>query len=166
MTDASLLRAVRHNGWANDKLIEACRDLTGEQLGLTVPGTFGSIHATLGHIVGAEHGYLFRLTQELPRGGPIAPGQLVPLDELRARARSNAERMEQVLASDFDPLRIVTRPGSTTRATAAIVVAQFIHHGSDHRAHIGTILGAHGKGLPEWDLWAYGTSIGEVTDKA
>ena len=33
---------------------------------------------------------------------------------------------------------------------------QFAHHGSDHRAHVGTILGAHGLEAPELDVWAYG----------
>lgn len=47
-------------------------------------------------------------------------------------------------------------------AAAAIIVAQYIHHGSDHRAHVGTILGAHGVAGPALDVWAYGRSTGEV----
>lgn len=164
MTDGSLLRAIRHNCWANDKLIEFCASLSEEEVAWTIPGTYGGIHGTLQHIVGAEQGYLFRLTGEPPPRGLFQPDQLVPLAELRERARTNAERIERVLGSGFDPMRVVTRPQSKTRATAGVVVAQFIHHGSDHRAHIGSILGAHGKAPPDLDVWSYGSSIGEVTE--
>jgi hypothetical protein len=44
-----------------------------------------------------------------------------------------------------------------------VIASQFIHHGSDHRAHIGSILGAHGVEPPDIDVWAYGRSIGEVS---
>lgn len=168
MTDGTLLAAVRHNCWANDQLIEFCVRLSAEHLAWTVPGTYGSIHATLHHIIGAEHGYLFRLTGHRPpieeeRGGrAMSPGDwLCPLDELRERAQSDLERIEAVLAGDFDPGRIVQLRSGT--ATAGIIVAQFIHHGSDHRAHIGTILGAHGVEPPDLDVWSYGRSIGEVS---
>ena len=41
-------------------------------------------------------------------------------------------------------------------------VKQFAHHGSDHRAHVGTILGANGLEAPDLDVWAYGREIGAV----
>ncbi|MGH2450267.1 MAG: DinB family protein [Candidatus Limnocylindria bacterium] len=163
MTDATLLRAVRHNCWANVELIRFCSGLSPEQLAWTVPGTYGSIHATLQHIVGAEHGYLHALTGDPPPGGFLAPGSgPVPLDDLLARARSNAERMESYLASGADPDRRITRPSGTV-ATADVIAAQFIHHGSDHRAHVGSILGAHGVEPPNLDVWAHGLELGLVT---
>lgn len=169
MTDATLLRAVRHNCWANAELISFCRPLSPEQLAWTVPGTYGGIHATLHHIVGAEHGYLFALTGHRPpieeeRGGrSMSPGDwLCPLDELDERARSNLERMEAVLGADFDAERVITRRRGD-KATAGVIAAQFIHHGSDHRAHVGTIFGAHGLEPPDLDVWSYGGSIGEVS---
>ena len=163
MSDGTLLRAVRHNCWANVALISFCSGLSPEQLAWTVPGTYGSIHATLEHIVGAEQGYLRHLTGELPPRGPFAPGQpLVPLDELRERALTSAERIERYIASGDDPARRIQWKGETF--TVGVVAAQFIHHGSDHRAHIGTILGAHGISGPELDLdvWMYGLTIGEL----
>lgn len=166
MTDGTLLRAVRHNCWANAELIEFCSRRPAEELAWTAAGTYGTIHATLHHIIGAEHGYLFRLTGHRPpieeeRGGrAMTTDWLAPLGELAERARSNAERMEQVLAQDFDPDRVVMNPWGS--AAAGIVASQFIHHGSDHRAHIGTIFGANGVTPPELDVWAYGRSIGEA----
>ncbi|TMD59951.1 MAG: hypothetical protein E6I87_07950 [Chloroflexi bacterium] len=160
MTDATLLAAVRHNGWANLELLEFCSKLTPEQLALTVPGTYGSVHGTLQHIVRAEQGYIFGLAGgEVPPGGELTD-RLAGLSELIARARRSAERIEQILSSEFDPFHtILHTDGYTSRAR--IVAAQFIHHGSDHRAQVGTILGAHGIEAPAVDVWTYGEVIGE-----
>src|SRR4029079_17932495 len=98
MTDATLLRALRHNNWANQQLLDFCANLTDEQRDWTSPGTYGSIHACLPHILRAESGYLSSLTDgELPPGGRL-PDSLVPVDQLRALAQSNAERIERALA--------------------------------------------------------------------
>ena len=162
MTDATLLRAVQHNNWANQQLLDFCADLTEEQRTWTSPGTYGSIHDCLQHILGAESGYLFSLTGgELPPGGRL-PESLVPIDQLRALAQSNAERIERVLAAEKDPDRKITRPSGAI-VPATVIVAQFIHHGSDHRAHIGSILGAHGVEGPNLDVWAFGRAIGVST---
>ena len=162
MTDATLLCAVQHNSWANQQLLEFCANLTEEQRDWTSPGTYGSIHACLQHILGAESGYLFSLTGgELPPGGRL-PESLVPLDELRSLAQSNAERIERVVAAERDPERRITRPSGAI-VPATVIVAQFIHHGSDHRAHIGSILGAHGVEGPNLDVWAFGRAVGVST---
>lgn len=176
MSDETLLRLVRHNTWANLKVLDFCRSLAPEELEWTTPGTFGTLHRTLHHIVSAEHGYLLALTGELPpievegRGQPMDMSRRdrpAPLDELIERAASNGERMERYVMTDADPLRVITR--RTAKAVAAIIAAQYIHHGSDHRAHVGTIMGAHGKEMPlddredALDLWGYGNTTGEVT---
>ena len=126
-----------------------------------MPGTYGTIERTLRHIVGAEQGYLLAITGEPPADGVrVTPEMTIPLDDLAAKEREVLERCERVLAAPFDPARTVTRPRVT--ATAGIVLAQLVHHGSDHRAHVGTILGSHGVQPPDLDLWAYGGSLGLV----
>ena len=167
MTDETLLRLVRHNTWANLELLAFCAKLAPEQLAWSAPGTYGTVHSTLHHIVGAEHGYLFALSGERPLieteggGRVLTPDWQAPLDELIERARSNGERVERVLASGFDPARLIARKGRNS-STAAVVVAQYVHHGSDHRAHVGTILGGNGLEAPWLDVWSYGSAIGEV----
>jgi len=84
------------------------------------------------------------------------------LDKLADLARSNAERIEKALASEADPERKITRPSGAI-VPGTIIVAQYVHHGSDHRAHIGTILGAHAVEGPNLDAWAFGRAIGVST---
>src|SRR5438132_5813683 len=59
-TTPPMLRQLRHDVWATERLIEHCRGLTPEQLELTVPGTYGTIRRTLAHIVAADERYLRR----------------------------------------------------------------------------------------------------------
>lgn len=166
MTGNDALRlAVRHGCWANLQLLAFCAKLPAEQLAWTVPGSFGTIQQTLQHIVGAEQGYLLALTGTLPPRGVFAADTLAPLGELAERERSVLERCEPLLAGAFDAARVTSRPNRPS-ATAGVVVAQIVHHGSDHRAHVGTILGAHGVQPPDLDVWAYGRSIGEVGEVA
>src|SRR5262245_24430531 len=45
--DNPLAEPLRHNAWATRQLLDTARRLTPEQLVATVPGTFGSVLATL-----------------------------------------------------------------------------------------------------------------------
>jgi len=58
MTAALLRDAFAHHLWATGRLIGACTALTPEQLNTPVPGTYGSIVATLGHLVYSDSWYL------------------------------------------------------------------------------------------------------------
>lgn len=166
MNDA-VLRATRHEVWATTEMLKFCQKLTPEQLRWTVPGTYGAVHNTLQHILRAQRGYLFRLTGEEDPGAPDDPSaelpmdtaRLLPVSELIAMEGRVGERVEALLAKPFDPTRVVRLRQGT--ATAGIILAQFIHHGSDHRAHIGTILGANGVEGPNLDVWEYASAIGE-----
>ncbi len=161
MNDA-VLHSTRHEVWADLELLRFCSALTPEQLAWTVPGTYGAIQNTLQHLVRAQRGYLFRLgADEEPTDLPRDTERLVPIRELVPQEERIGARLEAFLAKPFDPRRVV--PTSDGTALTGIVLAQLIHHGSDHRAHIGTILGAHGVTPPELDVWHYGIAVGEVT---
>lgn len=163
-----MLRQLRHDIWATQKLIEHCRTLTKAQLELTVPGTYGTIGATLEHIVVGELRYLARLGMTLTDAASLRE-HAMPLDEalsLHAKVRDAVERL--FAGADFQPDRIVVDalrrdPADPPLGIESwVLVTQFAHHGSDHRAHIGTILGAHGLDAPDLDVWAYGREIGAV----
>lgn len=158
MNDA-VLRSIRHEVWADTRLMGFCAALPPEQLRWTAPGTYGAIHNTLQHIVRAQTSYLFRLTGEDLGRARLDEKTLVGLPELMAVERRVGEVAEQLLAEPFDPTRVIQLMDGT--ATAGIILAQFIHHGSDHRAHVGTILGANGVTPPDLDVWSYGQAIGE-----
>ena len=45
---------------------------------------------------------------------------------------------------------------------AWVFVLQAIHHGNDHRTHVGTVLLNHQLEAPEIDVWHYGLAEGAL----
>lgn len=168
MTTPPMLRQLRHDVWATEKLIAHCRELAEEQLELTTPGTYGTIRRTLEHIVAADERYLRRLSIVVA-DPPLDEDHDVPLDEISMHLEKVKAGIEKIFAgAEFDPDRVIRdehrrRPTDPPLGIEAWVpVTQFVHHGSDHRAHIGTILGAHGLDTPEIDVWALASETGAM----
>ena len=153
---------ARHNAWATAELITFCQGLDAPTLEATVPGTYGTIIATLRHLVESEASYLFRLHGELP-GYPWPADDAVGLEVLAERADLLARGWEQFLAGDVDTERRMEARGSdperyTTRA--GVMLAYVFEHATEHRAQICTILGALGYEPPDVSAWDYGFASG------
>ena len=155
--DAVLRRAFGHHSWATDKLLTSCLDLSPEQLALTAPGTYGPILDTFDHMVSSDRSYLSRLQGggRLPR---LHAGAIQPLlDEFR---RTSERWLAYLDAGPNFDAAIDMQDG--TRVGAWVIVAQAIHHGNDHRTHIGTVMMRHGLPLPELDPWSYALAVGAL----
>jgi uncharacterized damage-inducible protein DinB len=157
MSTPPMLRQMRHDVWATEKLLEHCRTLRLEQLELTVPGTYGTIRKTLIHIVGADERYLSRFRTPCDSMLHEDRNADARLDEIASHLPHVREGVEGLFAgSGFDPDLVIRDERRKLMVTAWVLLTQFVHHGSDHRAHIATILGANGLPTPEIDVWAYG----------
>src|SRR5690242_19655189 len=101
----ALVPFLQHNTWATQQLLGVCEPLSPDQVAATVEGTYGTIGATLVHIVSAEAGYLRRMT-----GEDVAPD----LDEehfpgvpvLRERYEAATAGLERA-AQRFEPDEVV-----------------------------------------------------------
>ena len=165
-----ILRQLRHDTWATEQLIEHVRRLTSEQLQLTVPGTYGSIHKTLMHIVAANERYLRRFVPM----DPVIDEERTPnasLDDMAAHLRKVQEAVEKLFAGEHVDPDAAIRDKRRNPAdpplliTSWVLFNQFVHHGSDHRAQIGTILGANGLPTADIDVWAYGRANDAVREE-
>jgi uncharacterized damage-inducible protein DinB len=164
MTRPILADAFAHHVWATDKLLEACDKLDVEQLGTTVPGTYGSIIETLRHTVGADVSYLVLLSD-----GKVSDVDEYGLDipALRATMRELGPVWQWLVAQDLDPDRSYVRTredGSTSAAPLGVRLAQVIHHGTDHRSQVCTALSSLGIEPPEIDVWAWALTQGMLED--
>ena len=162
---ASILEdAFGHHVWATLRVLDACLELSPEQLQTAVPGTYGSILGTARHLVGADAYYLWTMT-----GGhvPQIDEDHMDLPELRASMEGYGAAWRDLLAEDPDPDEVVVRhrdDGSETHAPFSIRLAQAVHHGTDHRSQICTALTTLGIEPPLIDVWAYGEQAGLVYD--
>ena len=155
--NSALQELARHNTWANNVLIDFCADLDPEALSWTAPGTYGTILTTLQHLVDAEAGYIHRLMgkerptdwlEEANAGSPKS-------GTARTSSVSNWWR---ILANDWDTEALGLGRGDdgvVFEIRVDIFLIQLIHHGNEHRAHVCTVLGAHGIEPPEVSAWGY-----------
>jgi uncharacterized damage-inducible protein DinB len=156
--------AFDHHVWATQRLIDACLPLSPERLQATAPGTYGSIIETMRHLVGADAAYLFALT-----GGrnPTIEAEQMDLAELRAVMEANGPAWSSVLERDLDPDTVVIRhrdDGSESHAPMGIRLAQAIHHGTDHRSQICTVLTTLGVEPPFIDVWDFADKDGRLAE--
>jgi len=76
------------------------------------------------------------------------------LDTLQALATDSAARLVGLVDALPEPgTKIETSSGMRAAAT---ILTQLVMHGVEHRAHVGTILGANGIEPPDLDSWAHG----------
>ena len=152
--------AFAHHIWASLLLIDACSELSDEQLDTSLPGTYGSILETMRHIVVSDTGYLNRLSDgRHPRIEEADMG----LSELRSVMAANREAWTEILGAAPDPSEMVTvrrENGSAFGAPKGIRLAQVIHHGTDHRSQVCTALTSLGIEPPLIDVWDYGAAMG------
>ncbi len=164
MSARVLQDAFGHHIWATLGLMDACIELSPEQLETSVPGTYGSILDTMRHLVGGDASYLFAMT-----GGSIEhiDEQAMGLSELRVVMEGHRAAWLALLDQDIDPATVVVRrrdDGSETHAPMGIRLAQALHHGTDHRSQICTALTTLGIQPPDIDVWDFAWHDGRLVE--
>jgi uncharacterized damage-inducible protein DinB len=156
--------ALLHNAWATRRLIDACRDLTPEQLGTTTTGAVGSLRETIAHVVGAEGQRLRKLLTGSAASWSWTRADTPDLDQLAASAEDNERFWTGYVASPHDPEATVRVDwaGGWYDVAAGVVLAQVIHHGNSHREQACAILTALGVEVPDLSGWGYGGATGRV----
>jgi uncharacterized damage-inducible protein DinB len=150
--NAMLAEMFRHNLWANLRLIDACVALPESVLEAHVPGTYGTVRETIGHLAGTEEGYLAMLTGALapgalPRDATATPdlatlrehalraGQQLDLATVRDHLRASGKGLIAYAASvEGDPTVQVAWPDQVYELPASLVLAQAINHATEHRS--------------------------------
>jgi uncharacterized damage-inducible protein DinB len=159
MTDSTdVVRAMlAHHLWATAGLIEHLSGLPRARLDEAIPGTYGSILATLTHLVDADRRYLLRL--EDPSPPPYEDRTGIELDTLREDVRARGAEWDRMLDRlDRGVLRAAIRGKDDypdTDEAEGLLLVQAVHHGNDHRTQICSTLGALGLDVPELDGWEY-----------
>ena len=178
MTDAQrghpvLADLFRHNLWANLTLIDLCATLPDEILETNVPGTFGTIRDTLGHLVGTENGYFTGLVEEETgrksnsdekaspslatlRERAMQVGEVLDLAIVREHAVDSGEGLVAYAAAvEGNPTLRVIWHDQSYELPAALLLVQAINHATEHRTQIKTALTQAGIAPPELDGWTW-----------
>ena len=124
---------VLQNRWANEQLIEACRELAPEQFHQTFEMGLGSLHNSLVHIVATMRGWgdLLAGREQRPRleGGKFSLDEIAKLhDEVSTDLESWA------LSRPADEIVTGERGGNRFSFPRGGVITHVTTHGMHHRA--------------------------------
>jgi uncharacterized damage-inducible protein DinB len=153
--ESMLLDFIRYNNWANAQVLAACEQLTPEQQRASTPGSYGSIHATLGHLIAAEASYVGRLTGNEPQP-PFRWDDPPSAADLAAFAPTVASALLDAVQR-IPPKNIIHEEenGLYVDYQARVLFIEVVNHGIEHRTKITTILSSLGLEAPGVDGWAY-----------
>jgi uncharacterized damage-inducible protein DinB len=159
---ASVLRdAFDRHTWSTLHLLDHLAALDRAVIATEVPGTFGSIPATLTHLVDADARYLDRL--EDPDLPPLAHREPDDLATLRASVEANVARWDVALdrldagalSASIGPR--VAHPNIDPAET--VLLLQALHHADEHRAQVCSALGVLGLDVPDVSAWAFWETV-------
>lgn len=154
-------RLFRHMAWANAQLFSVLQTLPEAVLTLCEPGNDWSVGMIVQHLTEAATGYASRLDGtpyvDLPFDVVSNHAELAVV--MAACAAADA-RLRVAAATPHGAVVLQKAPFTRARST---VLAQAIHHATEHRAQIAGALVAHGVlalNLDDLDLWAFGDAEG------
>ena len=161
-TNSEVLQEIfRHNLWANQAILEACKDLDDELLDAESSTGVGSIRETLLHIAANEEGYVALVAGDEPssslRDFDEVPGFDVIGERLFGSGTAFIDLADQL---DAETTVTATFEDAEWQIRAMVPLIQAINHGTEHREQIKSMMTAAGITPPTIDLWAYSAGHG------
>ena len=154
-SQSTFMEFILYNNWANQQVLQACQNLSEDQLAALIPGAYGTIRDTLEHIIRGEAHYLRLLTGSYPEPGfnwEARPG----LAEMTAYATQVGAALVDMAQHVLPTNQVVEEDnGEEFRYQALVVFIQIINHGIEHRTNITTILNQGLQTPPDVDGWGY-----------
>lgn len=156
MADAYFDLLARYNAWANERLYAACAGLDDAAYRAQRPSFFGSIHATLNHLLVGDRLWMSRLA-----GGALSlPLNKILYDDFAALRAARAaqdklliELVANIRASDLDaPLAYSNTKGQPFETPRRLVLGHVFNHQTHHRGQVHDMLSQTKVAPPELDL--------------
>jgi uncharacterized damage-inducible protein DinB len=158
ITSAFALAMAQYNAWMNERLYALCADLPDAERRRDRGAFFGSIDATLNHIVYADLAFLSRFTGDPPQVPELGVDQYPHFAALhRARIALDARLCEwaATLQDDWlgELLTYVSKVDGRTRSVPRwVLVAHVFNHQTHHRGQVTTLLSQMGHDIGSTDL--------------
>jgi uncharacterized damage-inducible protein DinB len=153
--EPTLVEFIRYNTWANQQVMAVCLEVEESQIAAKIPGAYGSIRETFGHMLYAEADYIGRITGKPPvpsfkwEDGPTLAEMATFIPQVGEAFLELVQRVPptQMVHEEED--------GFTMDYLARQLYMQVINHGIEHRTNITTLLNSLGIAVPEVDNWGY-----------
>lgn len=141
----------RYNTIVNERLYDACAELSDEQYRKEGPGSFGSIHRTLNHILLGDQIWMNRFTTpevtSTPPLGTILHEKLLALREARVIEDARIEAFLAGMTDSFlrTPVCYYNSAGKYFEDPVTLVLQHMFNHATHHRGQVHVMLSQFGK---------------------
>jgi uncharacterized damage-inducible protein DinB len=144
---------ARYNAWQNENIYNAANRLSDVQRKEDRGAFFGSIHATLNHILWADQMWLMRFGAAPQPAALTIPEGLAQFEEWDAlvRERHRFDAHIQSWADSIDPSALAgdltwfsTGAGREVSASRAMLVTHLFNHQTHHRGQVNALLTGFG----------------------
>ena len=151
-------RFARYNRWANRRLYDACAQLSPDDYHAARPSFFGSIHATLNHILAGDSIWFGRFTNNVPTHIRKL-SQILHEDFAGLRAAREAKDAEIIAFADIldeaklnDTFSYANMAGQKFTDPLFPPLMHFFNHQTHHRGQVHGLLSHTGVSPPELDM--------------
>lgn len=160
MTTDYFASLARYNAWANARLYDACESLPEKEYRKARPSFFGSIHATLNHILVGDRIWLDRIegiAGEMPPLDAILYDDLAPLRAAREAEDARIARLVGGLGDGALEGAVTYHNSKGDRFDTPLryVLGHFFNHQTHHRGQVHDMLSQTGIDPPPLDLIFY-----------
>jgi uncharacterized damage-inducible protein DinB len=149
------------NRWANDRMLDSCRKLTGEQYAAEPMPGWSSVRTTVYHIAVVTEAWLRRLAGDQDENFP-SESDVATVDDAQ-RLLEGAYRRFDALWPTLTPERLATpvpfrwTPGQMAMLPPWAVLRHVVNHTTYHRGQVASKLKRFSVQQPETDLaiWVF-----------
>ena len=156
MVDRYYSTFARYNAWANARLYGACAKLPESEYLKPRASFFGSIHATLNHLMVGDRIWLGRIEgrPEKLALNQILYGDFTALQVARVAEDNRLIRVIEALDPERldQPLDYLNTKGTRFRTPLRIVLGHLFNHQTHHRGQVHGLLSQTTVPPPELDL--------------
>lgn len=148
---------ARYNRIANERLYACCEPLEDFEFRKRRPGSFGSIHGVLNHILLGDRIWMGRFEGSedgTPSLNTIVFDDFAKLRAARAAEDQRIETFFENLSEDFlsRSFRYVNNQGKQYVELAPVAVIHFFNHQTHHRGQVHVMVSQAGVQPPSLDL--------------
>jgi len=132
---------ARWTVWANDRIYDACAQLSPDDYFLERPCAFGSIHNTLNHLLATDRIWLGRISGEGHNIPSLDHIVCQDFESLRAERIAEDEKLVRIISrvplSDFgEDLGYISMNGRPQRLPRQLILSHLFLHHAHHRGQI------------------------------
>jgi uncharacterized damage-inducible protein DinB len=158
----ALADCLRYDRWANLALIDSCRGLTEDRLGLRATPSSRSVAELFQHLAGSELTFVFRTKGRQHEGeSRHIEGAWPTFEVLRDVLASTGDELIAIATGlDEDELVILQYRGKRFEYPQGFFLLHAFQHGVEHRTEIKVTLALNGIDTPDLDGWFYSEAAG------